>query len=220
MHTSTFLRAGWFAALWVAALSPATPPVAAQEASGPDVWAANCGSCHRLRSLDAYTASQWNSIATHMALVARLTPAETRAVREFLVSSARARQAATTMQELVPGLPALGGGRSGGGANALDHESANSGRAPECCPVGAGRDLFRTRCAACHGPEGRGNGLAAASMNPRPTNFSDQTQRTAVTDSAARAVIESGRRGMPAFGQMLSQAQLDTLVFFLRSFRP
>lgn len=220
MYTWRFLRARGVAALGSLAVCLATMPAAAQEPSGPDVWAANCGNCHRLRSLETYTASQWNTVATHMGLVARLTPAQTRAVREFLVSSARARQTAANIQQLVPGLPAPEAGPAAGGAKALSREWPKAIWATRCCPTGAGQDLFRARCAACHGPQGRGDGPAAVAMSPRPTNFQDQAQRTAVTDSAMRGVIEHGRRGMPAFGRMLSQPQMDTLVFYLRSFRP
>jgi len=187
--------------------------LAAQAASGPEVWAANCGSCHRIRSVDTFTASQWNSIATHMGLVARLTPAETRAVREFLVGSARPA-GPSARRESPPAPEYVRGAEKAFGATAVAR-SQSSG----CCPAGAGVALFRTRCAPCHGAEGRGNGPAAAAMNPRPTNLADLARRTAVTDSAERAVIERGRRGMPAFGRLLNEAQLDTLAFFMRRFQ-
>ena len=190
--------------------------LAAQAASGPEVWAANCGSCHRIRSVDTFTASQWNSIATHMGLVARLTPAETRAVREFLVGSARTALApgSRARREVPPAPEFASGAEKAFGATAT---ASNHNRG--CCPPGAGVALFRTRCAPCHGAEGRGNGPAAAAMNPRPTNLADLARRTAVTDSAERAVIERGRRGMPAFGRLLNEAQLDTLAFFMRRFQ-
>ena len=35
----------------------------------------------------------------------------------------------------------------------------------------AGADVFKMYCATCHGAAGAGDGLAAASLNPKPTNF-------------------------------------------------
>jgi mono/diheme cytochrome c family protein len=215
MNTTPKFTAMYVAAASLAVLLLLPPRLAAQAASGPEVWAANCGSCHRLRSVDTYTASQWNTIATHMGLVARLTGAETRAVREFLVSSARAREAAETARQLAPdlaGVPATGTSGGAQGAAALSAQSGNAG------PV-TGRDVYRANCAACHGPEGRGNGPAAAALNPRPTDFTNAAQRQATTDSAVADVIEHGRRGMPAFGRTLRHAQVDSLVAHLKSFR-
>ncbi|MCM2322951.1 MAG: c-type cytochrome [Oligoflexia bacterium] len=37
--------------------------------------------------------------------------------------------------------------------------------------VGRGRELFSQQCVTCHGPEGKGNGPAAASLTPRPRDF-------------------------------------------------
>lgn len=37
--------------------------------------------------------------------------------------------------------------------------------------VAHGKELFQIQCVACHGPEGQGNGPAAAALNPHPRNF-------------------------------------------------
>ncbi|RME73368.1 MAG: cytochrome c [Verrucomicrobia bacterium] len=36
-----------------------------------------------------------------------------------------------------------------------------------------GKEIYDTRgaCASCHGPEGKGDGAAAAALNPKPRNF-------------------------------------------------
>ncbi len=36
-----------------------------------------------------------------------------------------------------------------------------------------GAEVYRANCAACHGADGRGDGPAAAGLNPRPTNLAD-----------------------------------------------
>lgn len=37
--------------------------------------------------------------------------------------------------------------------------------------VAKGKELFAVQCAACHGPQGAGDGPAAAGLNPKPRNF-------------------------------------------------
>ncbi len=96
---------------------------------------------------------------------------------------------------------------------------AARGQRPTCCAPGVGLPLFRVRCSPCHGQNGQGDGPAAASLNPKPADLTDTPHRTAVSDSAARAVITGGRRTMPAFGTMLNARQIDTLVSVVRNFQ-
>ncbi|MEK7668037.1 MAG: cytochrome c, partial [Gemmatimonadota bacterium] len=135
--------------------------------------------------------------------------------REFLVSSAQSRQAAQTLRELVPQLGGTGAARPLGGANAMQMQGAQAANSR----LVTGRDIYRARCAACHGPEGRGNGPAAAAMNPRPTDFAVAAQRNATTDSSVGEVIEHGRRSMPAFGRMLTRVQMDSLIEYVKTLR-
>jgi cytochrome c oxidase subunit 4 len=37
--------------------------------------------------------------------------------------------------------------------------------------IAHGRELFQVQCVTCHGAEGKGNGVAAAALNPHPRNF-------------------------------------------------
>lgn len=37
--------------------------------------------------------------------------------------------------------------------------------------IAKGKNLFKNTCASCHGAEGKGDGVAAAALNPKPRNF-------------------------------------------------
>src|SRR5688572_8815893 len=70
-----------------------------------------------------------------------------------------------------------------------DNAAAPSAAAPAPAPaVAAGTpaeeaaSMFRTVCATCHGPEGRGNGPAASNMNPKPRDYTDAAWQASVND--------------------------------------
>ena len=52
--------------------------------------------------------------------------------------------------------------------------------------------LFVSRCQSCHGAGGRGDGPAAASMRPRPRNFTDRMWQSNVTDARIDRIIVHG----------------------------
>ncbi len=55
-----------------------------------------------------------------------------------------------------------------------------------------GEQLFSTRCGACHGLEGKGNGPAAIGFNPKPRNFTDAVWQASVTDEHIEKIIVYG----------------------------
>lgn len=70
--------------------------------------------------------------------------------------------------------------------------------------------LYAQNCAACHGPTGAGTTVAP------PLNSAEL--HTRLDDDAIRATISNGRPGtaMPVWGNILSAAQIDTLVELIR----
>ncbi len=53
--------------------------------------------------------------------------------------------------------------------------------------------IFNTRCAACHGIDGHGDGVAAAALNPKPRSYSDKAWQASVDDSMiAKVIVEGG----------------------------
>ncbi len=80
---------------------------------------------------------------------------------------------------------------------------------------------YATLCAVCHGPEGRGDGPAGATLNPKPMNFHARAFQERMPPGATFWVIKHGladtprRSGMPAFGA-LSDEQVWALVAYIR----
>jgi mono/diheme cytochrome c family protein len=73
-----------------------------------------------------------------------------------------------------------------------------------------GRREYRTSCAACHGPEGKGDGPLAASLNKAPTNLTllaksnggvFPAQRVQQVIDGRAEVKPHGSREMPIWGE-------------------
>lgn len=76
-----------------------------------------------------------------------------------------------------------------------------------------GKDLYVRECSACHGEYGRGDGPAAAFLDPKPRNFTRKQfkLRTTATGKAPRSadILGTLERGMPG-SAMPSYAALST----------
>jgi mono/diheme cytochrome c family protein len=79
----------------------------------------------------------------------------------------------------------------GGVACGSSESSEKKSAVPEAARTEA-KELFSTRCAACHGPEGRGDGAASASLSPKPANFTDGAWHGKVTDAHIEQIIQFG----------------------------
>jgi len=78
-------------------------------------------------------------------------------------------------------------------------------------PLVPGGELFRTRCAACHGLDGRGGEHAPSiAGDPKVRAHSDRELVDIVTHGVPRA-------GMPAFNLLLEPAEIQAVVAYLRS---
>ncbi len=76
-----------------------------------------------------------------------------------------------------------------------------------------GEALYREQCAACHGPQGKGDGPEAPPDTPDLTDPA-LWAGTALKDWAQ--VVAQGRGQMPAFGQVLSEEEQAVLLRYLR----
>ena len=60
-------------------------------------------------------------------------------------------------------------------------------------PAAEAATILATRCAACHGTTGNGDGPAAAGLDPKPRKYSDKKWQASVTDEfLAKVIVEGG----------------------------
>jgi high-affinity iron transporter len=94
-------------------------------------------------------------------------------------------------------------------------------RSPSAPPdMEQGAHLFADNCAACHGATGRGDGPAAAALNPKPANFHSDEVMSGLTPFKAFNVVRFGVKGtaMVPFDK-LDEKQRWALAFYLFSLR-
>ncbi len=95
----------------------------------------------------------------------------------------------------------------------------------QAADVAAGKAKFQQLCAACHGPGGKGDGAAAASLTPKPRNFTDAAYMSKRTDAQLAAVIKNGGAAngfsplMVAWGSSLSDADIANIVAYIRTLK-
>lgn len=122
-------------------------------------------------------------------------------------------------------LAGCGGSQNSSGAN----EDASLAPVPSeyaglTNPLGAetaaeGAEVFRTNCEMCHGPQGRGDGPAGQSLDPKPKDLA-QLQMQAGDDFLFWRISE-GKPGtsMVAFKGILSEEQIWQTVSFIRTLK-
>lgn len=79
-----------------------------------------------------------------------------------------------------------------------------------------GAQLFQAQCATCHGPQGRGDGPAAATLDPKPTALAEHLRARERSLFALHQVISNGVSGtaMASFGA-LPEEDRWALAFFV-----
>ena len=90
--------------------------------------------------------------------------------------------------------------------------------------IAQGKELFVSSCLPCHGPQGKGDGPAAISLDRngtrvKPGNLSDP-RMWQQTDGAIFWKMTEGNSPMPAFGETLKEEQRWALVNYVRTLAP
>jgi mono/diheme cytochrome c family protein len=82
---------------------------------------------------------------------------------------------------------------------------------------GDARTIFEAKCAKCHGKDGRAKTVRGKFNHAR--NLTDAAWQNDVTDERLFNSISNGRNQMPDFKKKFSEAQINSLVAYVRQFR-
>lgn len=87
--------------------------------------------------------------------------------------------------------------------------------------LAAGKQLYESNCASCHGIGGVGNGPASRGMNPAPPAIGDAATMHDVSPATMYRVISVGIGGtpMPGYGATMTAEQRWNIVAYLLSLR-
>ena len=88
----------------------------------------------------------------------------------------------------------------------------------------AGKAKYETLCVGCHGVSGKGDGPAAAALNPKPRNYTDKKYMATLKDEEIFKITKEGGPAvkksqlMPAWGAALSDQDIRNIAAHIRTF--
>lgn len=143
-------------------------------------------------------------------------PAKTEPSRTEAAPAPQA-QAATADPELCATPPEGAKGTPQPAVAVASVKSSAAAAPPPAASVEQGRTLFLSYgCAVCHGKEGRGDGVVAPTLNPRPRNFHDPSAyRFGASSAVIAEIIGKGiaASGMPAYSQIPAEEREQIASF-------
>ena len=87
--------------------------------------------------------------------------------------------------------------------------------------IAEGGRLYQQYCAACHGPEGWGDGPAGKNLNPSPAPLARTLAMPMTTDGYVFWRIREGGQAfgsaMPAWKDVLSEEQIWKVILYMRA---
>jgi mono/diheme cytochrome c family protein len=81
---------------------------------------------------------------------------------------------------------------------------------------GQAADLYKTRCAGCHGADGKGATPAGKAMGARDLTAGPAAKET---DAEWITITTKGKNKMPGYDGKLTTAQISDLVKFIRTLK-
>jgi mono/diheme cytochrome c family protein len=82
--------------------------------------------------------------------------------------------------------------------------------------LGDAKTLYTGNCGPCHGDKGRGDGPAAAGLNPKPADHSSVAVQNE-SDGALFWKLTQGRAPMPGYKKIFSDQQRWELIVYIRT---
>ena len=129
------------------------------------------------------------------------------------------RQAATVVALAAGAVVALGPGgavQAQGAWEAPAAEKAKKNPLPaNAATVAQGKKVADVNCVSCHGAKGKGDGAAAAALNPKPADWTSKKLQ-AESDGEIFWKLSTGRGAMPSW-KFLPENDRWALVGYIRS---
>jgi len=80
-----------------------------------------------------------------------------------------------------------------------------------------GMELYKQYCQACHGEEGDGDGIMTKIMKMEPADHTNPNEMNRLTnDELVKGILTGTGRYMPAWEGVLTQAEVEQLVSYIR----
>lgn len=84
--------------------------------------------------------------------------------------------------------------------------------------VVSGKKLFKMLCSVCHGPKGKGDGMAGAGLIPKPADLTSASFQSQ-TDGAIFWKIQEGRSPMPSYQSALPEKNRWEIINYIRTLK-
>jgi|SRR5580692_9230732 cytochrome c6 len=85
--------------------------------------------------------------------------------------------------------------------------------APSAVRAQSAAATYKSKCAGCHGADGKGNTAPAKALGAH--DFSSE-QVTKESDTNLIAIVTAGKNKMPGYGKSLKEADIKDLVAYVR----
>lgn len=82
----------------------------------------------------------------------------------------------------------------------------------------SGKKIYKMLCFVCHGPKGKGDGMAGAGLTPKPADLTSDTFQSQ-SDGAIFWKIEQGRSPMPSYKTSIPEKKRWELINYLRTLK-
>ena len=79
-----------------------------------------------------------------------------------------------------------------------------------------GADLFKSKCAMCHGPDGKGQTAMGKTLNLRDLGSADVQSQS---DADLTNIVTNGKGKMPKYDGKLTKDQIGDVVKYIRTLK-
>lgn len=82
----------------------------------------------------------------------------------------------------------------------------------------SGKKLYKVMCFVCHGPKGKGDGMAGAGLTPKPTDLTSEAVQSQ-SDGAIFWKIAEGRAPMASYKSSIPENKRWEIINYIRTLK-